>query len=235
MGFQPRDPVEIMLAGHCVIFDHLLRDGARDLLRGQTEAMKLRACRVIHASGKMFLTAFSSLQRMQLRDADKISGQTKAVQPAPPEATAGEPAAVIRPLAAGPPPSTPPRSAPPAAPAKPRFVCERVHPPRRPEPANPRFGAAFRLPGTSRPVPSHLNAPCGLANFRSRLKGTVSQIAMLVPRGIADDAGTEPAGQPAGALVARRDVTPRQSLPAKNASRAGRIIPSAQPAPIDGT
>src|ERR1700692_1106351 len=55
MSFLPRDPVETMLAGQCVIFDHLLRDGAHDTLRGQQQDIKLRARPQILVAGKSFL------------------------------------------------------------------------------------------------------------------------------------------------------------------------------------
>ena len=43
MAYNPRDPVETMMAGHCIIYDHMLRDGARDMLRGQAEELKIKA------------------------------------------------------------------------------------------------------------------------------------------------------------------------------------------------
>jgi hypothetical protein len=153
MGLQPRDAVETMLAGHCVIYDHLLRDGARDLLRGQAEQIKLRARPSIHGSRKMFLTALATLSKMQLRPADTISVPRRAE-------------------------ASPKQSAPPAAPnpppqpmtAKPRFVCERVHPPRSaPTPTPPRFGAAWRVPDAEKPT-----------TIRGRLRDGVSRISLLV-------------------------------------------------------
>jgi hypothetical protein len=68
MAFRPRDPLQIMLAGHCVIYDAMLRDGARDLLRGQPEEISLRTRPTNLASGRMFLTTLHALVRMQDRE-----------------------------------------------------------------------------------------------------------------------------------------------------------------------
>jgi hypothetical protein len=70
MSLLPRDPAETMLAGQCVIFDHLLRDGAHDTLRGQQQDIKLRARPQILATGKMFLAHLARLEQMQTRVTD---------------------------------------------------------------------------------------------------------------------------------------------------------------------
>src|SRR5580693_6673351 len=64
-SFEPRDPVETMLAGHCVIFDHLLRDGACDTLRGQQQDIKVRVRPQVLATGKMFLAHLDRFERLQ--------------------------------------------------------------------------------------------------------------------------------------------------------------------------
>ncbi len=66
-SFEPRDPVETMLAGHCVIFDHLLRDGACDTLRGQQQDIKVRVRPQVLATGKMFLAHLDRFERLQGR------------------------------------------------------------------------------------------------------------------------------------------------------------------------
>jgi hypothetical protein len=71
-----------MLAGQCVIYDAMLRDGARDLLRGQPEEIKLRGRPVNLASGRMFLTTVHTLLRMRDRAADKVATQP-AEEPRP--------------------------------------------------------------------------------------------------------------------------------------------------------
>ena len=75
MSFMPRDPLEAMLAGQCVIFDHLLRDGARESLRGQPEQIRLRATPQIHASGKMFLAHLTAFKDMRGRQEETLAFQ----------------------------------------------------------------------------------------------------------------------------------------------------------------
>ena len=83
MAFGPGDPVETMLAGQCVIFDHLLRDAAHDTLRGQQPEIKLRARPQVLATGKMFLAHLARLERIQTRAAARLAAQTPVVSPAP--------------------------------------------------------------------------------------------------------------------------------------------------------
>ena len=148
MSFRPRDPLELMLAGQCVIYDAMLRDGARDLLRGQPEEIKLRSRPVNLASGRMFLTTLHTLLRMRDRAADKV-----ATQPAEEPRTAAA--------------SSPPAS-PPAGPSA-------VRQPPRPSIAATAssHNAACRLPGQ----PGG-NAPERPVTFRSRHLGTVARGAM---------------------------------------------------------
>jgi hypothetical protein len=96
MSFMPRDPLETMLVGHCVIFDALLRDGVKDTLRGQPEDIKLRARPGLHATGKMFLAHLKKFEQMRTRTPDKLFFQPPVEEP---EDAAGE--------------SPPPRSEPP--------------------------------------------------------------------------------------------------------------------------
>lgn len=67
MAFNPRDPVEAMMAGQCVVYDHMLRDGAREMLRGQAELITIQARPGILACGKIFLGTVALLLRMQRR------------------------------------------------------------------------------------------------------------------------------------------------------------------------
>ena len=124
MAFLPRDAVETMLAGQCVVFDHLLRDGARDLLRGQAETIKLRVRPQLNATGNMVLKTLSHLARLQSRPAE---GTAVAPAPRPAEATgaattparAAEPAPAPKPAtpAAAQPPALPPAAVPGTSPA----------------------------------------------------------------------------------------------------------------------
>jgi hypothetical protein len=67
MAFIPRDPVETMMAGHCIVYDHMLRDGARDMLGGKAELEMIKARPGVLACGKMFLATVAMLIRMQRR------------------------------------------------------------------------------------------------------------------------------------------------------------------------
>ena len=43
LSFQPRDAIELMLCGQSVLFNELLADGAKDVLRGMVDTMKLKS------------------------------------------------------------------------------------------------------------------------------------------------------------------------------------------------
>ena len=118
MAFNPRDPLEAMLASQCVVYDHLMHDGARDLLRGQAEPIKLKARPGILSAGKTFLAAMGMMLRMQQR-AEKSLAFARPLpeaeaKPAPADAMApGGPVGVMDP--AQPPPEPAPRPEPIAA------------------------------------------------------------------------------------------------------------------------
>jgi hypothetical protein len=153
LGFLPRDPLEIMLAGQCIIYDAMLRDGARDLLHDQPEEIKLRTGPGNLASGRMFLTTLRTLRDIQNRDA-RVVPQASAIEPETPTV----PAAAAASVAAPSPPPTPP------------FVRE----PRAEAAIPPRPDAAIRLPDNA---PALLVEP---ATLRARLRGSVSNIALSV-------------------------------------------------------
>ena len=140
-SFMARDPVETMLAGHCVIFHHMLHDYARDMLRGQPEEIKLRAYSSIHGSGKMFLAHLSKFEQLQTRAMEKLAGQPP-VQDTP---------AAESILTRG---SVSPRAAAPKAPAAPSQADVRTDPP---------SGAAIEAPETRpeemRPGPAAETVP----------------------------------------------------------------------------
>lgn len=105
MSMRPRDPLETMLAGHCVIFDHMLREGARDLLRGQSEQIRLRARPQVHASGKLFIVHLDKFEQMARRPADQLAVRAPAAGPepadeAPPNVADEAPANVAEPVPA---------------------------------------------------------------------------------------------------------------------------------------
>jgi hypothetical protein len=43
LSFRPRDAIELMLCGQSVLFNELLADGAKDVLRGMVDTMKLKS------------------------------------------------------------------------------------------------------------------------------------------------------------------------------------------------
>jgi hypothetical protein len=73
MAFMPRDAVETMLASQCVMLDHLLRDGTRDLLRGQPDQFKLRLRSQLTAMGRLFLKHLDHLRQLQARAVEQIA------------------------------------------------------------------------------------------------------------------------------------------------------------------
>ena len=97
MAFLPRDAMETMLAGQCVVFDHVLRDGARDLLRGQAELIKLRARPQLNATGNMILKTLSHLDRLKSRPGEQALPTARLAESASaPPARAASPAPPIR-------------------------------------------------------------------------------------------------------------------------------------------
>jgi len=162
MAFNPRDPVETMMAGQCIIYDHLLRDGARDMLRGKAELEMIKARPGVLACGKMFLATVSMLVRMQrrpelglafARPIEEPSEQTSAETEAPPLAAGGT--AAEPPAQPGEPPSIPrpaeiqTREAA-VTPARPAGICP---PKQRLRPANPpsQPAAVMSAPGAAVP------------------------------------------------------------------------------------
>jgi len=170
MGFQPRDPVEAMLAGQCVIYDHLLRDGVRDQLHTNARVRNANARPINLGAGKLFLSALAMLQRMRHRAASQAKAiAAETAQEAIPRTTLPDSAAAE---------PSPPAS---TVSAKPRFVSQRVHLPHRREASNtPAVGAMFRLPEKGPPaVRQPEETPRG-RSFLSTLNESVSHAAMTL-------------------------------------------------------
>ena len=120
MAFNPRDPVETMMAGQCVIYDHLLHDGARDMLGGKAELEMIKARPGVLACGKMFLATVTMITRMQRRPELALAFARPAEAPpeqpaadtteAPPVGAADDAAATVSP--SGPEPPAAPRPVP---------------------------------------------------------------------------------------------------------------------------
>jgi len=75
VSFQPHNPLETILAGQCVVFDHLVHEAARELLRGQAELLKLRARPQICASAKIFLAGLEKFEQLQARSAASLASE----------------------------------------------------------------------------------------------------------------------------------------------------------------
>ncbi len=92
MAFEPRDPVEAMMAGQCIVYDHLLRDGVREMQRGQADQVTARARPGVLAVGKVFLATMAMLLRMQRRPEAQLAfaRQPLAREPAKTPNDAGE-------------------------------------------------------------------------------------------------------------------------------------------------
>jgi hypothetical protein len=83
MAFLPRDAMETMLAGQCVMFDHLTRDAARDLLRNEAEPVKRRIRTQVTGLGRLFLKLMAELRRLQSRSGQQTAASPHA-RPVPP-------------------------------------------------------------------------------------------------------------------------------------------------------
>jgi hypothetical protein len=85
MAFNPRDQRETTLAGQCMVYDHLLRDGVHDLLSGQQEEIKIKNRANVLGTGKLFLQTMATLDRIQARSAKNLAfAKTQESQSAEP-------------------------------------------------------------------------------------------------------------------------------------------------------
>jgi hypothetical protein len=101
MAFQPRDPVETMIAGQCIVYDHLLRDGARDMLRGQSDEVKIKSRIGILSTGKVFLQTLTMLTRMQGRPEADLAFARQLETPSEPDQNVPVAVAVHEPVRTG--------------------------------------------------------------------------------------------------------------------------------------
>lgn len=67
MGFLPRDVIEAMLAGHCVMFHELINDSVRDTLRGEVDTMRRATRSSIVAMDKAFASNLAQFERYRRR------------------------------------------------------------------------------------------------------------------------------------------------------------------------
>jgi hypothetical protein len=78
MSLLPRDAVEAMLAGHCVMFHELMLDSLRETLRGEMDTMRQSTRNSIVAMNKCFMGNLDRLARYQNRPADGSRDQPDA-------------------------------------------------------------------------------------------------------------------------------------------------------------
>jgi hypothetical protein len=82
-AFQPRDAVEAMLAGHCVMFHELIVDSIQITLRGELDASRRATRSGIVAMDKAFGANLLRLEQYRTRQADSTA---EAAEPAVPRA-----------------------------------------------------------------------------------------------------------------------------------------------------
>jgi len=70
MGFLPRDVIEAMLAGHCVMFHEMMVASVLDTLRGELDTMRRATRSSIVAMDKAFANNLSRLEHYQLRPSE---------------------------------------------------------------------------------------------------------------------------------------------------------------------
>jgi len=63
LSFQPRDVIDLTLAGQTVLFNEILADGARDVLRGMVEAAKQRRHSSLVGMGRVIHGYLDRLER----------------------------------------------------------------------------------------------------------------------------------------------------------------------------
>ncbi len=70
MGFLPRDVIEAILAGHCVMFHEMMTDSVRVTLRGEADGTRRATRGNIVAMDKVFGNNLARLERYQTRPAE---------------------------------------------------------------------------------------------------------------------------------------------------------------------
>jgi hypothetical protein len=70
MAFQPRDAIEAMLAGHCVMFHEMIVDSVHHTLHGEDDAARRPTRSSIVAMDKAFGNSLTRLERCQTRRAE---------------------------------------------------------------------------------------------------------------------------------------------------------------------
>jgi hypothetical protein len=100
MGFLPRDVIEAMLAGHCVMLHEVMTDSIRGTLSGEVDTMRRATRNNIVALDKAFGNNLARLERYRLRPSEGSRDKTADVPAetenaaAPAKRTAGHAATV---------------------------------------------------------------------------------------------------------------------------------------------
>jgi hypothetical protein len=110
VDFLPRDAVQVMLAGHCVMFHEVMTDSILDTLRGQLDTMRTGTRSNIVALNRAFHMNLDRLDRYQTRQAageaaEQAPRTESTAEASPPEAP------VLPPEAAAPTYQDPPMAA----------------------------------------------------------------------------------------------------------------------------
>jgi len=94
MGFLPRDVIEALLAGHCVMFHEVMTDSILTTLRGEPDATRARTRGNIVALNKVFFCNLDRLERYQSRPAEGRRDEPEAPAAVVQSAQSGEPSPV---------------------------------------------------------------------------------------------------------------------------------------------
>jgi hypothetical protein len=153
MSLEPQTPIETILAGHCLVFDHLILESAHHLLNCEEEKIRLRIRPQICASARMFLAELEKFEQRNTRSMVRLAAEqrieTRLVQPAQ-RAAAQASTQPAEPARAAPPDQSGKATQPPAAANQP--------PPERQEISSPEVPAAKSSDPSPDPDREHAEA-----------------------------------------------------------------------------
>lgn len=169
MSLLPRDVIEAMLAGHCVMYHELMNDSVLTTLRGEPDATRRATRGNIVALNKVFHGNLDRLERYRLRPDE---GRRDAAEPQ--TASTGQH-------------RTDPGGQPSPAAAEPRAAAIREAPARVAERrietnvANFGFALVTETPAWTRHAQAHAKPGAGAAGFRCDQPGQRTKSATRVP------------------------------------------------------
>ena len=92
LAFQPRDAIDMTLAGQTVLYNELLADGARDVFRGMADTTKQRSLTILANMGRLMQGHVDRLERRggqpyrtEAATSEAEAGAASADRPAPAE------------------------------------------------------------------------------------------------------------------------------------------------------